>query len=203
MDVLSTLTNTGIDDLRDEVIKDFYDDRVLVINGDISDYLLEDIILHILRFNVEDRDVPPEKRKRCLIICDSEGGSVFTANNLIDVIRSSKTPVYALGMSIVASAALSIFINCHKRYGFKHTTYLQHDGSKNVSSSGSKARDFMNFLDRLDELDKQRTLEMTNITEEEYDNAVRDEQFFFSDEGKAKGIVDYIIGEDCDLDDIL
>jgi ATP-dependent Clp protease protease subunit len=203
MDFLSTITDSGTDDLRDEVIKEFYDDRVLVINGDISDYLLEDVILHILRFNAEDKDIPPEKRHRILIICDSEGGSVFTANNLIDVIKCSKTPVYALGMSIVASAALSIFINCHKRYSFKYTTFLQHDGSKSVNSSGSKARDFMNFLDRLDELDKRRTLEATNITEEEYDKAVRDEQFFFSNEAKTKGVVDYIVGEDCDLDDIL
>lgn len=193
----------GNNEITEEVIKEFYDNRTILINDEISDWILDDIIMSILLWNKDDKNIPVEKRDPIRIIIDSEGGSVFAANNLIDVIKCSKTPIHAIGMSMVASAAYSIFICCHERYSFEHTTFLQHDGSKSVSSSGSKARDFMNFLDRLDELDKQLTLENTNITEEEYDKRVRDEQFFFADEAKEKGIVDYIIGIDVDLDKIL
>lgn len=204
MEILPVIGNKqGSTEIQDDIMRECWENRILIINDEISDWLLEEAILHIFHWNRCDEDIPIEKRKPIRIVIDSEGGSVFAANNLIDIIKCSKTPIYSIGMSLVASAAFLIFISCHKRYGFKHTTYLQHDGSKSVSSSGSKARDFMNFLDKLDELDKETVLSNTKITSEEYDKRVREENFFMSDEAKEKGVIDGIIGVDVALDDIL
>ena len=197
------LGKPGNDDLYVNAIKEYYDNRVIVLNSGISDDVLDDVILHILLWNKDDRDVPIQKRRPIFIYLDSEGGNCFSANSLIDVISASQTPVYAVGFSIVASAAFSVYIACDKRYAFNHTVFLIHDGTKAVSNSGSKARDFMDFLDRMDELDKELILRRTNISNDDYEQKKRDEQFFFAEEAKDKGIVDSIIGVDCDLDEVL
>lgn len=205
MDLSSALLESGTvnDEIYSDTMKEYYSDRTLLMNTVVTDDVLEDIILHILLWNKDDKDLPREKRQPIKLYLDSDGGSVFAANNLIDVIRTSETPVYAIGFSMVASAAFSIFISCDKRYAFEHTVFLIHDGSKSISNSGSKARDFMDFLDRIDDLDKELILERTSIPEEDYEKKKRDEQFFFSAEAKDKSIVDEIIGVDCALDDIL
>lgn len=192
-----------IDEINENAIKKHYSDRTVVLDCEINDAILTNIILHILLWNKEDKGMPTENRKPIKIYIDSEGGSTFAANNLIDVISTSKTPVWGIGFSMVASAAFSIFISCHKRYGFKHTVYLIHDGLKTVFDSGSKARDLMDFLDRMDDVDKQLILKHTSISEEEYEQKKRKEQFLFSEEAKEKGIVDSIIGTDCTIDEIL
>lgn len=202
MDFLSMIEKTGNEEIRNEIIQKFYDDRIIVINSDIGEWLLEDVILHIINWNMEDRDIPLEKRKDIILVIDSEGGSVFSSNNLVDVIRSSKTKITAVGCSMVASAAFSIFIACHKRYAFKHTSFLMHESSRQLANSAGKMRDWMDFLDELDDVDKQLVIERTNVTEEEYEKFKRNEVLFFSNEAVERGVVDGIIGEDVYIDEI-
>ena len=61
----------------------------------------------------------------------------------------------------------------------------------------------MEFCDKFDERVKQTTLDRTNITSEMYDEKSRVEWYMFADEAKSLGVVDYIIGEDCELDDVI
>lgn len=197
------LGKTGNDDMRVDAIKEYYDNRTLILNNSITEDVLEDLSIHILLWNKDDKDLPVDRRRPIFIYLDSEGGNCFSANNLIDVIRASKTPVFAVGFSLVASAAFSVYIACDKRYAFNHTVFLIHDGTKAVSNSGSKARDFMDFLDRMDDLDKDLILSRTNITEEDYEQKKRNELFFFSTEAQNMGIVDEIIGKDCTVDEII
>jgi len=204
MDFLSTLTDMGNDEIRDEVIRDFYDNRILLINDEISDWLLESVILNIIKWNDEDKDIPVEKRHPIRIYIDSEGGSCITMNNLVDVIRSSQTKVIGVAFSIVASAAFSVYIACHERYAWKHSSFLMHESSRSLSNSASRMRNWMDFMDDLDEIDRQLVLERTNITEDEYEERRKDEFLFFSPEAAKMGIVDKIIGEDgCTIYDIL
>ena len=41
------------------------------------------------------------------------------------------------------------------------------------------------------------------MTPEEYDSKFRVEWYMFADEAKEKGFTDYIIGVDCDIDEIV
>ena len=43
----------------------------------------------------------------------------------------------------------------------------------------------------------------TRISEEEYDKNLRVEWYMFAEEAKDRGVIDKIIGEDCDLDEIV
>ena len=46
-------------------------------------------------------------------------------------------------------------------------------------------------------------LDNSKLTGEEYDSKLRIEWYMFNDEAKEKGFVDYIIGEDCELGEII
>lgn len=48
-----------------------------------------------------------------------------------------------------------------------------------------------------------KLLSRSKLASEEYDSKLRVEWYMFSDEAKEKGFVDYIIGKDCDIDEII
>lgn len=61
----------------------------------------------------------------------------------------------------------------------------------------------MEFNKRTAERERQYILSRSKMTGEEYDSKLRVEYFMFADEAKEKGFVDFIVGEDCDIDAIV
>ena len=204
MDLLSGILEGNNNDIYNEAIRDYYDNRTLFITTDITDAVLDNVITHILLWNRDDKGLPEDKRHPIRLFIDSDGGSVFAAHNLIEVIKNSKTPVYGVAFSVAASAACSLIIGCKKRYAFPHTMLLIHDGQLALGpGTTNKQKDTMRFMNRVDDMVRDFIITNTNITEEEYEDNKDREQYFFAEEAKEKGIIDYVIGIDCELDDIL
>ena len=62
---LMTLLSSGAnDDLYTEIIKENLNNRVLVFNDEVNDALIENYILYILKWNREDKDIDPSKRRK-------------------------------------------------------------------------------------------------------------------------------------------
>lgn len=214
-------------DKEDAMAKDFYDidfdeatvlknwgvnevfylknlkDRKLFLTCDIDECIIDDIVSHILQYNADDKGKPVEERKPILLYCSSNGGRIDPGFELIDVIRQSKTPVYTINLGYQYSMGFLIGLAGHKRYGSKTAKYLMHDGSNFIYNSGAKAQDQMEFNKRIEARVKEYVLDRTKITSEMYDAQMRKEWYMFSDEAKELGVTDYIIGEDCDLDEII
>ena len=190
-------------ELNKEVENLLYDDRTLILDKELNTKLLRDVILHIVQWNKEDIDIPREKRKPIKLVIDSEGGNVICTLNLIDVIKSSATPVHGVAFSLAASAAAYVLIACDKRFAFKHSTILLHDGTQAVYHTANKAKDTMRYYDKLDNISKNLVVSNTNIGEEEYENNKDREQYFFAEEAKEKGIIDSIISVDVPMDEVL
>lgn len=193
----------GNDDLYTEIIKENLEQRILVLNDEINDAILENYILYIIKWNREDQDLPIEKRKPITIYINSPGGSSMDGFNLCDVIMQSKTPVRGICFALAASMGYHIYLACHDRIAWKNSIFLQHDGEVCVSNSRSKAKDTMKFFDSMEERTKQYVLERTKMTEEFYDKIYEQEYWMYADEAKELGVVDKIIGLDCTLDDVL
>lgn len=178
-------------------------DRKLFLTCDIDECIIDDIVSHILQYNADDKGKSVEERKPILLYCSSNGGNVDPGFELIDVIRQSKTPVYTINLGYQYSMGFLIGLAGHKRYGSKTAKYLMHDGSNFIYNSGAKAQDQMEFNKRIEARVKEYVLDRTKITSEMYDAQMRKEWYVFSDEAKELGVTDYIIGEDCDLDEII
>lgn len=191
------------DDLYGEIIRENLEKRTLVFNDEVNEYVLENYILYILKWNRDDIDLPVEKRKPITIYINSPGGNSIDGFNFVDVIRSSETPVRGVCFGLAASMGYHIYLACHDRIAFKNSILLQHDGEITIQNSSSKAKDTMKFFDSMELRTKEYVLSRTNMTEEFYDKIYDQEYWMYADEGKRLGCIDKIIGEDIDLEEIL
>lgn len=177
--------------------------RKLFLNADVDQFSVFDIVKHIMQFNKEDKGIPVENRNPILLYVTSNGGEVDAGFELIDVIQSSKTPVYTINLGYQYSMGFLIGLAGHQRFAMPNAKFLMHDGSNFVYNSGAKAQDQMEFQRRIEERIKAYILSRSKITSEEYDSKLRVEWYLFADEAKEKGFVDTIIGLDCDINEII
>ena len=184
----------------DSLLKEDIQNRVLLINEHITDVTVDNQVMCILRWNAEDKDLPVDKRKTITIYINSEGGSSFDGQALIDVILASKTKVRTVALGMVASMAYLIYIAGHERIAFANAALLQHEGETNVGGVTSKARDTMEFFDDMEDRIRKYILSRTAITDEKYEAVYKKEWWMYAQEAKEFGIVDRIIGEDCPID---
>ena len=198
------LFQIGEDDgLYQEIVKNHLNDRRIIINQDITDDLLENVCLMILKWNSEDKNLPINCRKRIVIYLNSDGGDVIMGSQILSVIKNSKTPIITVGFAKCASMASYILASGSVRYCFPNTVVLYHDGQTGYVSSGNKGKDIQKFYDKLDERMTEFMVSNTNMTKEFLEEIKDREYYMFPDESKEKGIIDKIIGIDCDLDEIL
>lgn len=177
--------------------------RKLFLNVDVEQLSVADIVKHIMQYNKEDKGIDPKDRQPILLYVTSNGGEVDSGFELIDIIQNSKTPVYTINLGYQYSMGFLIGLAGHKRFATQNAKFLMHDGSNFVYNSGAKAQDQMEFQKKVEDRVKQYILSRSKLTSEEYDSKLRVEWYLFASEAKDKGFVDCIIGEDCDIDEII
>lgn len=191
------------DGIYDEIVKNHLNDRRVIINQEITDDLLENVCLMILKWNSEDKNLPTKSRKKIYIYINSDGGDCVLGTQILSAIGCSKTPVATVGFAKCASMASYILASGHERYCFPNTIILYHDGQTGYISSGNKGKDIQTFYDQLDERMTKYMIEHTNMTPEFLEEIKDREYYMFPEEAKERGIIDKIIGVDCDLDEII
>lgn len=193
------------DDFYDEIIRENLNRRILIFNEEVTDAVVENYILHILKWNREDKEkgIPVDKRTKIWIILNSPGGDKLAGMMVLDVIQNSITPINCLIVSLAASMASYIPMVCKEVFAFSHSVVCMHDGDVGVGMSTRKASDVMNFIRSCDEKLDEIVLNNTKITEDFLNEIADREYYIFAKEAKELGIIDYIIGEDCTIDDIL
>lgn len=200
-DIAEVLVENGlIDDLF--YLKDL-EQRKLFLNANIDQFSVASIVRHIMQFNSDDKGIEIMKRKPIILYITSNGGEVDAGFELIDAIQSSKTPVYTINLGYQYSMGFLIGLAGHKRFAMKNAKFLMHDGSNFVYGTGTKVQDQMEFQKRVEARIKEYIISRSRITSEEYDNKLRVEWYLFADEAKERGFTDYIIGVDCDMDEMV
>lgn len=187
----------------DKVFVENLKDRVIIINQDIDENIVEMATMQIIKFNKEDKGIPVEDRKPVRVYVSSNGGSIADGFTLIDVMLQSKTPVHTLNLSKAYSMGFLIMLAGSKRSAFSNSTFLLHDGMKGEIATGSKFKDTAKFYDELDERIKQYILDRTRIDSKLYDKNVAKEWYMYSDEAKKLGVINSIVGEDITLEEVL
>lgn len=178
--------------------------RRLYLNCEIDENVMDSAVYHILRYNRLDKGTPVEERKPIILYINSPGGNVIDGYGLIDVIRESKTPVYTVNLAFAASMGFLIFIAGHKRYSLPRAEFLLHDGSTGDIGSMLKVKDRIEFeAIQVAEMTKKYVLDQTKIDEATYNEKLRVEWYFLPEEAKEIGAVDYIVGKDCSIDEIV
>lgn len=157
----------------------------------------------ILKWNSEDKNLPPETRKKIYLYINSDGGDCILGTQILSCITYSKTPVVTVGFAKCASMASYILAAGQERYCFPNTVVLYHDGQTGYVSSGNKGKDIQKFYDKLDERMTEFMIEHTGMTAEFIEKIKDREYYMFAEEAKERNIVDKIVGVDCTLDEII
>lgn len=179
-------------------------ERRLFINDEIDSCIIDSIVYHILRYNKEDKGLAIKDRKPIYLFLNSNGGSVVDGYGVIDVMTTSKTPIYTINQASCFSMGFLIFLAGQKRYAMPRSEFLMHDGSTFSWDSMAKAKDRMEFeAVQLEQVTKQYILSRTKIDEKLYDEKYRVEWYMLPEEAKRMGVCTDIIGIDCDIDDIV
>jgi ATP-dependent Clp protease protease subunit len=183
---------------------DDLDNRRLYINDNIDNSVVDDTVYHILRYNREDKDIPVSDRKPIILYINSNGGSVPDGYALIDVMLTSKTPVYTVNQGYCYSMGFLIFLAGIKRFSMPSSTFLMHDGSTMGWDSTAKMKDRMDFeTNQVEKYTKNYITSRTTIDSKLYDKKYRIEWYMYSQEAKTHGICTHIVGTDCEIDEIL
>lgn len=197
-------TKTGLHLTIDDIFyKRDLDQRKIYYSDAIYQENTIELVHHLLQFNREDAGIPSEERKPILFYLTSQGGSVDVGFQLIDIVMNSKTPVYTINTGFQYSMGFLIGLAGHKRFATKNAKFLMHDGTSFAIDSSAKVQDLVEFKKKEDQRIKEYVLSRSNITPELYDEKFRVEWYMYGDEAKKNGFVDYIIGEDCSIDDIV
>jgi ATP-dependent protease ClpP protease subunit len=177
-------------------------ERKIILDYDICEECVQEVCMRITQWNIEDKYIPVEKRKKIYILLSSAGGEVSPGLGILDAIVSSETPVVVVAYAMAASMALYILAVGHERYCFVNTIALAHDGQTAVSSSSRKTKDMMAFYDRLDKILENYLVEHTKMDHEYLESMADRENYLIGTELKDMGIVDHVIGVDCKLSEV-
>lgn len=169
------------------------ENRKIYLNEEITDDIVEKVIIQILNWNEEDESINIENRKPITIYVNSPGGNVDIGLVLCDVIKRSKTPIYAIGLGIVASMGALIYLSCHYRSAYPSTNILLHSGSMQISGTTTQVEDTMAFQKEKEQQIKELILSSTKITEEKYKEMYRYEWWMTAKTAQEYGLVDKIL----------
>lgn len=203
MEELLFQIDNEVDDMFQQILKSHYNNRRIIINQEINDDLLETACLMILKWNTEDKNLPIDKRKKIYVYLNSDGGDCVMGSMILSAMKYSKTPVVTVGFAKCASMASYMLAAGVERYCFPNTIVLYHDGQTGYVSSGNKGKDIQRFYDELDKRMTDFMIENTNMDAEFLERIKDREYYMFADEAKERGIVQKVIGIDCELDEIL
>lgn len=172
-------------------------DRVLWIEGEIGDGLFE-LSKMILRYNLEDKNIPVEERKPIKIFINSPGGDLDSTLAFIGLMNISKTPIWTIDACWAYSAAGLILMAGHKRYALPNTECLIHSGSGQLGGSYEQTTEQMKNYKYL--VDKMRDfiLSKTKIDQKLFKKNSQKDWYIYTDEMLSLGIVDEIV-EDLDV----
>lgn len=184
-------------------IEDF-ENRIIHINSDIDDDVLFSVTDLILRYNRYDLVVQSKDRNPIIIYINSSGGDKFAGLGIVDAIIESQTPVYTVNIGACMSMAALIFLAGEKRYSFRHSTFLLHDGEIAINSAALKVKCATKFMcDDMLKVDMDLLLDRTNIDKKTFNKKYAGEWYFFGEEAKKLGVVTDVIGVDCKMTDIV
>lgn len=140
-----------------------------------------------------EKGIPKSKREPIKLYIDSEGGSLTDTFTIIDAIKLSETPVYTINMGCAYSGGFFVFICGHKRYAYKCSSFLFHEGNVGNSADAGKFRNFSDFYLKQLDLLKQIVLDNTTITPEYYKEHQKDDLWLTPKEAIELGACDKIL----------
>jgi ATP-dependent protease ClpP protease subunit len=186
--------------LPDASLLQFYkdlEDRIYWVDDEINTFSY-DLVQYILRWNKEDKGMPIEERKPIKLIFCSPGGDLDVEEAIVSVINLSKTPIWGIAISCVASAASVIYLSCHKKFALPNAYWILHRGS--CTMNGTYDQVMAAMQDYAIQVEKMMDFYCTHTTfsKEEIEDNINTDWYVRLETAIEKGMVDEVV-TDLDL----
>lgn len=187
--------------IAEDARKEFLDRRMLILNKDIDEDVIETVVMQIYKFNDEDsmREELEKNYNRednpIQIYINTYGGLTYEMLSIISAIESSKTPVYTIGLGKIMSAGFGILVAGHSRACQKYSTLMWHQGSTMVSGKFMDIKEGHEENERLQAVVDEILISKTKLTKKHLDDIYnnRSDKYFSAEQALKMGIVDIII----------
>lgn len=188
--------------LPDPDLRDFYhyeQERVFWLNDNVEN-CAEPLMRMIMHCNKEDKGKPIEDRVPIKIMIDSNGGDVVFMWSIINLIETSKTPVWTINYCTAFSAAAEILASGHKRYALKGSHVMIHNGSASYSGQADVLESQKKYFDALSKKTVDHLLSKTAINPRSFKKKAVVDWWMDENEALELAIVDHVLE---DLDEIM
>ena len=178
-------------------IRNYYRDeeeRVYRLDHDITEDDL-DLVDLILRCNKEDKGKSVEERAPIKVYISTCGGDIVTLWTLIQVIQTSKTPVWTINLSFAYSAGAELLAAGHKRLALKGTQTMFHRGSCFFGGEQSVVESTKKHFDGIEKKLTDFLLEHTKIDPKFYKKKASFDIYMDENEALKNGVIDIIVDD--------
>lgn len=172
--------------------------RKVFITSEITENLAQEVVDWIQFWNEEDtwNEVPKEKRQPIYVYIDTPGGLLTSTFLMVDTIKLSETPVYTVVTGTAYSGGFLVTLAGHKRFAYKHATFLFHEGSTGQIGDANKVLNGCEFYKNIQLANiKSMVLENSKITEALYTQHQKDDWYFDVEEAIHLGVIDAVATE--------
>lgn len=149
----------------------------------------------LIEGNVTSLSLNPLERRPITLFIDSGGGYVYAGMSLINVIKSSNTPINTVVDGKAMSMAFLIALSGDYRLGFKNSTWMYHDGSFGIWSDTTDIKREIQESERLDKIYTELVREWSYISDD-WINEIKDKRknyYFGGIEALELGVVDELL----------
>lgn len=172
--------------------------RTYWIDYEIDDnYNLLTLAKEIIKLNIEEiKVVDPEP---VTLFIHSYGGDLDQAQFFCDLVESSHIPIITVSAGVAMSAGLLIFLSGKKRYAFRHSQILIHQGSASFSGTADEIDAAQkSYKKKLEKMEKY-ILSHTSIDKNLFNKNKNKDWYVSGDELISLGITDKIIENFSDI----
>ena len=177
------------------------ENRTFYVDYEIDEtYELIELGKIIIQMNMEEKDIPKKELKPIYLWIHSYGGDLEQCHAMIDIIEASRIPIITIAMGVAMSAGFMLFLSGHKKYAFKHSNLMVHEGSAAFAGTAEQIEQAQkNYKKQIDGM-KKYILERTNIDEKTFNKNKSKDWYLTADELIRYNVADKLIES---FDDIL
>ncbi|MFT5435086.1 MAG: ATP-dependent Clp protease protease subunit [Myxococcota bacterium] len=160
--------------------------RIATLYGGVSQQSIEKVVKKVLEYDGQSHEP-------IWLLIDSYGGSVDAGFILIDLMRTIRSPIYAVVTSKAYSMGAIITVFAKKRYIYEHATMMLHEASYGALGEDPSIRSRIEFNMRyLDRIHKE-IAERIGMTPKAYRSRIRDAWWVLADDAVKYKMVDAVV----------